>query len=154
MRLFLTFLILVVLNVPAMAQDAGKQERLDLAVKINEVNPVSRQIEASLLRVATEWNLSEKEKFKREMMAAMDLKVIEKSSAEALADTFTKEELTVMLDYYSKPEAAKITEKMTIYQGLIQPGIGREIDRALMKLRTGYEAEFKKAGEAADASKQ
>lgn len=170
MRYVLTFLMLVLLSVPALAQDtvkqdtakqdsgkqdpakqdagkadAGQQERLALAQKINQVNPVSRQIEASLLRVASEWRLSEKEKFQREMMAAMDIKAMEKSSAEALADTFTKEELVVMLDYYSKPEAAKITEKMPIYQGLVQPGISREIDRALMKLRTGYEAQFKNA---------
>jgi hypothetical protein len=150
MRLILTLLLLVVLSVPAFAQeeakqDASQQERLQLAEKINEVNPVARQIEASLLRVAAEWNLSEKEKFKREMIAAMDIKAIEKTSAKAMADTFTKEELNVLLEYYSHPETAKIVEKMPLFQGMIQPGISREIDRALMKLRTGYEAQFKNA---------
>lgn len=150
MRLILTLLLLVVLSVPAFAQeevkqDASQQERLQLAEKINEVNPVARQIEASLLRVAAEWNLSEKEKFKREMVAAMDIKAIEKTSAKAMADTFTKEELNVLLEYYSHPETAKIVEKMPLFQGMIQPGISREIDRALMKLRTGYEAQFKNA---------
>ena len=150
MRLILTLLLLVVLSVPAFAQeeakqDASQQERLQLAEKINEVNPVARQIEASLLRVAAEWNLSEKEKFKREMLAAMDIKAIEKTSAKAMADTFTKEELNVLLEYYSHPETAKIVEKMPLFQGMIQPGISREIDRALMKLRTGYEAQFKNA---------
>ncbi len=143
MRFVLTLCLLILLGTPAFAQDAGAEERLALAEKISVVNPVSRQIEATLLRVATEWGLSEKEKFRQEMMAAIDLPAMEKSSMQALADTFTKEELQVMLDYYSKPESAKITEKMPVYQGLIQPGISREIDKALMKLRTGYEAQKK-----------
>lgn len=151
MRYVLTLLLLVFVSSPALAQntgaqaDAAAQERLALAEKINAVNPVVRQIEASLLRVAGEWQLSEKEKFKREMIASMDMQDIEKTAIKSLAETFTKEELVVMLEYYSKPEAAKIAEKMPVYQGLIQPGITREIDRALMKLRTGYEAEFKNA---------
>lgn len=145
MRFILTFCLLVLIGTPAFAQDTGSSERLALAEKVNAANPVTRQLEASVLRIATEWGLAEKEKFRREMMATIDLPAMEKASAQAMADTFTKEELQVMLEYYNRPEASKIMEKMPIYQGLMQPGISREIDKALMKLRTGYEAQQKTA---------
>ena len=145
MRLFLTVCLLSLLAVPAWAQDADRAQRLDLAKKLNMVNPVSRQIEASIMRVGESWGLSEKQKFQREMMAKIDMATVEKASMEALADTFTAAELQVMVDYYSKPETAKIIEKMPVYQGLVQPGIAHEIDRALMALRTGYEAQPKQA---------
>ncbi len=152
MRFITMFCLLALMAMPAFAQDTGVNERLALAEKVNAANPVSRQIEAVILRTATEWGLAEKEKFKREMMAAMDVAAIEKASLQAMADTFTKEELEVMVDYYSRPAAVKITEKMPIYQGLIQPGISREIDKALMKLRTGYEAQQKTPPESAPAT--
>lgn len=145
MRIILTLCLLVLIGAPAFAQDTGASERLALAEKVNAANPVTRQVEQSVLRIATEWGLAEKEKFKREMMAAIDLPAMEKASVQAMADTFTKEELQVMLEYYSHPEAARIMEKMPVYQGLVQPGISREIDKALMKLRTGYEAQQKDA---------
>lgn len=145
MRLFLTVCLLSLLALPAGAQDDDKAQRLEMAKKLNMVNPVSRQIEASVKRVGESWGLSEKEKFQREMMAKIDMASVEKASMEALADTFTLAELQVMIDYYSKPETAKIIEKMPVYQGLVQPGIAREIDRALMALRTGYEAQQKQA---------
>ena len=141
MRSFLLACFLMVIVLPAYAQDTGKAERLELARKLNEVNPVSRQVETSIGRVGESWGLAEKEKFQREMMAKIDINKVEQISLDALADTFTKEELQAMLDYYSKPEAARITEKMPVYQGLVQPGITREIDKALMALRTGYEAQ-------------
>lgn len=143
MKILLTICILVLTSFAALAQNEGERERLELAAKLNQVNPVSRLIESSILRVGEQWNLSEREKFKREMAAEMDMTNIEKSAVQALADTFTKEELAVMVEYYSKPEAAKIAEKMPIYQRLIQPALTKEIDRALMKLRTGYEAQQK-----------
>lgn len=143
MRFVLTLCLLLLTSAPAFAQDTSASERLALAEKVNAANPVSRQIEATVLRIATEWGLAEKDKFRREMMASIDLPAIEKTSAQSMADTFTKEELQVMLDYYSHPETAKIMEKMPIYQGLMQPGIAREIDKTLMKLRTGYEAQQK-----------
>lgn len=145
MRFVLMLCLLVLIGAPAFAQDTDASERWALAEKVNAANPVTRQMEASVLRIATEWGLAEKEKFRREMMATIDLPAMEKASVQAMADTFTKEELTVMLEYYSRPEAAKIMEKMPVYQGLLQPGIAREIDKALMKLRTGYEAQQRAA---------
>ena len=145
MRLFLTVCLLSLLALPAWAQDADRAQRLEMAKKLNMVNPVSRQIESSIKRVGESWGLSEKEKFQREMMAKIDMASVEKVSMEALADTFTVAELQVMIDYYSNPATAKIIEKMPVYQGLVQPGIAREIDRALMALRTGYEAQQKQA---------
>ncbi len=145
MRFVLMLCLLIFIGAPAFAQDTGASERLALAEKVNAANPIARQIEATVLRIGAEWGLAEKEKFRREMMASIDLSAIEKTSAQSMADTFTKEELQVMLDYYSHPETAKIMEKMPIYQGLMQPGIAREIDKALMKLRTGYEAQQKTA---------
>lgn len=145
MKLFLTACLLAFLAVPAFAQDNGKAERMGLAKRLNQVNPASKQIEDSVLRVGESWGLAEKEKFRSEMMAKMDTAKIEQTSIDALAATFTKEELQVMINYYSAPEAAKVAEKMPLYQGRIQPVISKELDRALMALRTGYEAQEKTA---------
>lgn len=143
MRVFLTICLLSLVAFPAWAQDAGRAERMELAKKLNEVNPVAEQVKQTIGRVGGNWGLSEKEKFQNEMMGKIDIKKVEQISMDALVDTFTKEELTAMLEYYSKPEAASIMSKMPVYQGLVQPGISREIDKALMALRTGYEAQQK-----------
>ncbi|QQG37248.1 MAG: DUF2059 domain-containing protein [Micavibrio aeruginosavorus] len=137
--------LLVIAAGSAFAQEGDYAERKALAEKLATVNPVARMMESAVLRVASEWGLSEKEKFQREMMDNLDIAGVEKTSVQAMADTFTKEELEVMLAYYSAPEARKIAEKMPVYQGLIQPAIAREMDRVLMKLRTGYEAQMKGA---------
>lgn len=148
MKIFLTGCLVLTLTAGvAWAQDADYAERKALAEKLNVANPVSRMMENSILRVGAEWGLAEKEKFQREMMATVDVPGLEKVSLEALVDTFTKEELQVMLAYYSAPEAAKIAEKMPVYQGLLQPALSKEIDRALMKLRTGYETQSSPAPE-------
>lgn len=129
------------------AVDAVQTERLELAKKINEVLPPARQIEQSLNQVADQWGLQEKDKFRREMMAEIDVAGIEKKSADTMAELFTKDELELMLAYYSSPLQVKIAEKMPVYQGLIQPFLSKEVDRALMKLRTGYETQFRKEDE-------
>ena len=145
MKILLTVFTLILVSAPAFAQDDGKSERMELAKKLNQVNPASKQIESSVLRVGESWGLAEKEKFRTEMMAKIDTAKIEQASIDALAGSFTKEELQVMINYYGTPEAAKIAEKMPLYQGLIQPVISQELDRALMALRTGYEAQEKAA---------
>lgn len=127
-------------EIPEAAPVSDREIRKELARKLNEVNPVSLQVKTSVARIARDWGLAEKEKFEKELLAEINLPEIEKKSIESLAEVYTAAELQVMLDYYSKPEAASIAEKMPIYQGLVQPGISRELDRALMKLRTGYES--------------
>ena len=129
------------------AVDAVQAERIELAKKLNEALPPARQLEQSLTQIAKQWNLQDVEKFRKEMMAEIDVAGIEKKSADTLAELFTKDELELMLSFYSSPLQAKIAEKMPVYQGLIQPFISKEMDRALMKLRTGYEAQFRKEDE-------
>lgn len=147
----LAFLVLMLVSpVSARAEDQGdaaknavdavQAERMELARKINQVLPPARQLEQSLTQIAGQWGLQEKDKFRNEMMAEIDVAGIEKKAVDTMAELFTKDELELMLTYYSSPLQAKIAEKMPIYQGLIQPFISKEMDRALMKLRTGYEA--------------
>jgi|GEM_PF-1206822 len=121
------------------AVSADYEQRLALSRKMHEIRPTSRQIEAAIDLIAEKVPLSDRAKFKARALAAIDQKKLEETSVNAMAEVFTNAELQAMIDYYSKAEARSIAEKMTLYQGMIQPEITKMMDKAMLDLRTGVD---------------
>lgn len=115
-------------------------QRVVLAEKMVTIRPVRSQVERAVdayiavaLRGRSE---SERELFRVRMLGAINADALEKITVDAYADTFTKEELAAMVEYYAKPEARSAAEKEAGLSEKISPEIIRMLDQAVMKART------------------
>lgn len=122
---------------PAPAPDPSADKRLELARKMHEINPTQQQVTAAIDQIAAAQPEAERESFKTAMRSALNWKAIEKISIDAMAEIFTEEELTSMVEYYSKPEAKSARLKEKEWAGKVYPEITRMLDQAMMRVRTG-----------------
>ncbi|MBI4030604.1 MAG: hypothetical protein HY370_02915 [Proteobacteria bacterium] len=134
--------IVIMLAFPAMAQDsAGKPvdmaQRLDLAKKMHEIRPAKVQIEAAVEQLSQRIPPPDRPRFKDIMMKSMDFEKLDKLSVETMAEVFTAPELERMVGYFGSAEAASISQKMPVYQSIVQPEIAKMVDAAMMSARTG-----------------
>lgn len=140
LKYLVIFTLLLSLSGPIMAQDkvaADYDQRLALAQELHKVLPAMDQVNRAIEKIAKTLPEDDQDKFRDRMEAAIDAEKIEKTSINAMAEVFSAEELQVMIAYYSKPEAKSISEKMPVYQSLVQPEITKMLDAALLALRTG-----------------
>lgn len=123
------------------AQQAGEAEifakKLELAKQMHTFRPAAEQVDAAIESISERMRTSDAEAFKSSMRNLLNYRSIEQMSINAMAETYTEEELQAMVDYYSKPEAQSAAKKYKAYQDKIEPDIVRMIDSAVMKLRTG-----------------
>lgn len=124
-------------NSGAPADDASLQKRIELAKKMHEIRPTRDQVNAAIDQAAMTQPEQEREAFKSAMREVLNYRAIEKISIDAMADTFTAEELQAMVDYYSKPEAKSAGDKEGAYRAKVYPEIIRMLDAAMMRVRTG-----------------
>jgi hypothetical protein len=119
--------------------DAAKdfERRLELAREMHKLRPTAEQVDAAVESVASRLPPEQAGNFKINAGNMLNYRAIENISINAMAETFTIEELEAMVDYYSKPEAKSIAGKYEAYQQKVGPEIVKMIDRAIMKLRTG-----------------
>lgn len=122
----------------APAQDPSDlDERTALAKKMHDINPARDQINGAIDDVAQSQPEAERETFKTAMRSILNYQAIEKISIDAMAETYTKAELEAMVEYYSKPEAKSAAKKDDLYNQKVYPEIGRMLDQAMMRIRTG-----------------
>lgn len=141
--LAMTVAVCALFAAPAMASGAkgpDYEERVALAKKMHEISPARQQVEDAVNGVANRLPVDNQDGFKRQVMKSIDVAALETKSIETMADTFTKAELTRMLEYFSAPEAAQIKEKMKVYQSVMSPIIIQMLDKAAMEARTGGSA--------------
>jgi hypothetical protein len=143
MKLFtatLGFLLVLFCAVPFAAQaqdDAVDKQKLALAEKMHELRPVREQVDSAIDRFAQTQPEKEREIFRTAMKNIINYGALEKISLEAFVETYTTEELAVMVDYYSKPDAQSAEAKFQTYASLVYPEIVRMLDKVAMRVRTG-----------------
>lgn len=111
--------------------------RLELSKEMHKLRPAAEQIDTAIASVASQMPAAQAEAFKANIGNLLNYRAIEQISINAMAETFTLEELEAMVEYNSKPEAASIAQKYGAYQQIVSPEIVRMIDRAIMRMRTG-----------------
>lgn len=125
-------------SAPAAQKAATDEEqRLDLSRKMHEIQPARTQVMRAIDQVSQQLPPADRDAFRNAMMGAIDDKKLEDTSIRAMAEIFTVAELERMLSYFSSPEARSISEKMSVYNGRMQPEIMKMIDAAMMAARTG-----------------
>ncbi|MCB9988802.1 MAG: DUF2059 domain-containing protein [Rhodospirillales bacterium] len=145
MRFLWAFALVAFLPLAAMAQDeavsADMQKRLELARQMHIIKPVYQQVEAVVTQIVRNVPPEKQEEFVNAINQSVDNEKLEKISVEAMAETFTAAELEKMVAYFGSDEAKSITEKLPVYQAIVEPEIQKMMDAALMKLRTGAPAD-------------
>lgn len=111
--------------------------RLALSKRMHEIQPAAAQLDDAIATVAERLPPQERKGFEIAMKKILDYKTLEKTSIDAMAETFTLSELKAMVAYNESPEAQSISKKFVIYQGKIQPKVYEMLDRAMMQVRTG-----------------
>lgn len=141
---FLTFAVLLSLSVPVFAAEtvttvdpATLEQRLELAKKMHEFRPVKQQVDNAIDAYVSGMPEKDREPFRTALSTALNYQALETLSVDAMAETYTLEELTAMVEYYSKPEARSASDKYNIYAGKVYPEIGKMLDKAIMRVKTG-----------------
>ena len=111
--------------------------RLELSRKMHELRPVKPQVDRAIDNVAQALPEIQRREFKLSMQRILNYPAIENLSVEIMADTYSAEELQVMVAYYQNPIAQSAAEKTVDYQQKLGPEIMRIMDRAMMEIRTG-----------------
>ena len=122
---------------PATADDF--QQRLALAKDMHKIRPTKEQVDSAVETISARIPEDQREAFKTNMRSILNYNAIEKISINAMAETFTLEELAAMVEYNKKPEAQSASKKMQDYQSKVSPEIIQMIDKAIMRMRTGGE---------------
>ena len=144
MRLYLVLFcaLWVAISVAAHAQDASDEaERAALAEKLGTIKPVREQVQSAVEQIVRTTPPDQQALFRARMLDSVDFNALEKVSADAMAEIFTAEELEAMIAYFGSEEGRSIIEKMPIYQELMRPAMVKELDKALMEVRTGKAAD-------------
>ncbi len=125
---------------PSSAQNAAAPDldkRIELARKMHEVRPMVVPIEEAVQQLAQRYPKEKRELFISTILNAFDRESLTEISVKAMAETFTVAELEKMIEFNSSPEGKAITEKMPVYQSLVEPELMKKVDKALMEVRMG-----------------
>lgn len=135
----LTILLALTLSVPAMAQEASTPDaaRVALAEQMHEIWPVRPRVEAALNVIAETLPEENRLAFKAQMRRAIQFDLLEQESVNAMATTFTEDELKKMIEFYGSPEGRSISAKTEDYEIALQPVLSRMMDKALLDTRLG-----------------
>lgn len=118
---------------------ADFKKRLEISRELHKIKPVREQVDNAVDGVASRLPQAQQDVFRSRMRAVLNYNSIRNISINAMAETFTVEELQAMLEYNKKPEAQSAEKKLPDYQDKIRPEIVRMIDKAIMRMRTGEE---------------
>lgn len=116
---------------------ATYEKRLALAGQMHEIRPARMQVEEAVESAAARLPPLDRESFRNEILGAFDFDRLEELSIKAMAEIFTTGELEAMVAYYGSAEAQSVSEKMPVYEDMMQPEIMKMLDKALIRLRTG-----------------
>lgn len=114
-------------------------KRLELSKQMHEIWPVRPKVESAIDAVGEEVPEADRAKFKAAMRRAMKFKALEEASIDAMAEIFTVDELTAMIEFYGSKEGRSVSYKTGDYEAALQPLMIKMIDKALLDTRLGVQ---------------
>jgi hypothetical protein len=112
--------------------DPAMEKRIELAKKLNDIRPAKDQINEAIDRTAAMIPEENRAAMRDKMLKALDTKVLEKTSIDAMAEIFTEAELQKMIAWYGSPEAVAVAKKIPLYQQRIAPEIFKTLSAVVM----------------------
>ncbi len=113
------------------------ENKIALAKEMHKIRPTREQVDAAVKRASLSFPKNEQQKFISLMGSMLNYNAIERISVDAMIETYTLEELTSMVEYYSKPEAKSASKKVNNWAKIVQPEVVNMIDKAMMRIRAG-----------------
>ncbi|HEU4838357.1 MAG TPA: DUF2059 domain-containing protein, partial [Micavibrio sp.] len=110
-------LALILFATPAFAQDSAPlgesvpQSRLDLAQKMHEVWPIRTRMETAINSVGEAFPEEKRAEIKAALRKNIKYDQLEEASIEAMAETYTDEELEKMIEFYGSETGRSISAK-------------------------------------------
>jgi hypothetical protein len=141
MKKFPLIVAFVLLCTPAFAQgektEAIPAKRLELAQKMHEVWPIRTRLESAIDSVAEGFPEEKQAEIKAAMRKNMQFDKLEEASINAMAETYTEEELKAMIEFYGSETGRSISAKTENYEFALRPIMMQMIDKSMLELRTG-----------------
>jgi len=158
--IFLTMAaVCLLINIPIVhAENKGKIESADeliagndaelrkkLIRKLHRILPTSKIVDKSIDSVAPRYakNAKELDQFQKSMRYVVDYNSLDSKSNEFMDEVFTTEELQALSDFYTNEHGLSAASKMSEYQIKIGTEVMKEIDKSLLRYRTGGESDIK-----------
>ncbi|GEM_PF-3484637 len=115
-------------------QPEDYEKRLELAKRVEEFRPMEDRVSEVLDVLAPELGADDRERFKNDVTATVNMDRLEELSVATMARLFTPEELQSMIDYYQVPASRTVAEKTPMFRQIVDAEIGREIQFAINRL--------------------
>lgn len=132
MRSFIALtLVLTLFTLPAMA-DKGAEARLKLATEIHQKVDVRERLFKAMDVLTQFMTPTEKASFWTKMKVAMPAEKVNAVSIQAMADTYTEDELKAMLSFYSSPAGQSAEAKRSAYEKRVGPEFTKLLDQAVI----------------------
>lgn len=119
--------------------NADMAKRIELAQKMHDIWPTREKVENAILYVSRNVPPAERQNFVKAMEFSIDYAAIEGESIKTMAETFSLEELTAMLDYYGSESGQSAESKRDDYIEKLRPRIETYVDKAFTEYRYGKE---------------
>lgn len=141
MKILSLILALILMCSPAFAEGEKAQavpaKRLELAKKMHEIWPIRTRMESALESVAEGFPEDKRPEIKAAMRKSVQFDQLEEASINAMAETFTEEELEAMIEFYGSEVGRSISAKTENYEFALRPIMMQMVDKAMLDLRTG-----------------
>jgi len=121
----------------AESDDADMGERMALAQKMHEIWPVRTRIESAINAVSQSFPPEKQAQVKASMRKGIQFDQVEEASIKAMANTYTKEELKAMIDFYGSENGIAISAKTADYEMAMRPVMVEMMDKAMLDLKLG-----------------
>lgn len=140
------FSALMLVPVVAMAQEEGapvvfegatSAEHLELARKMQDIWPIRTRIEAAIEAVSGNFPPEKQAEAKAIIRKSIKFDQLEEESVQALASTYTGDELRAMIDFYGSETGRAISIKTADYEAAIRPSLVKMMDKAMLDIKTG-----------------
>lgn len=137
----LTFLAFIAFAFPAMAADQPvivtdtSPAHMELAKQYAAAVPVEDEIKEAIEQMSSRILTDQRVLFRSIADKNIDYAALRKASEDAVAKTFTTDELKVMVKFFASPEGQSARKKMATYQSLVQPAVADALKKFVIKVQ-------------------
>ncbi len=126
-------------DAPALAAPAESitPRQLELAKQMHEIWPIRTRVESAIDAVVQNFPPDKQAQAKASLRKSIQFDQVEEESIQAMASTFTEDELKAMVDFYGSEIGRSVSAKTAEYETAMRPIIIKMMDKAALDLKTG-----------------
>lgn len=122
---------------PVAFEESLPAENLELAKQMQEIWPIRTRIESAIESVSKSFPPEKQAEVKATIRKSIQYDQLEEESIQALASTYSAEELRAMIEFYGSETGRAISVKTADYEEALRPSLVKMMDKAMLDLKTG-----------------